>query len=218
MNKIRLPLQTVSNPANQTYVSFRVGPNFQNISQPTSPDEKINSLILLLILRFHGNSLFPAPISGFSSTNNLWWWVKIDVKAFFHWKRSILRVLLYRGQRAWEEKGDSQRETWLLGLKLVNTNPHIDSKYCLYLNSTLTPTLQLIKICFYVPFYIFLLVKTKIHYKWKGSRKHIPSCSIKPRPFLCLVKFTLELHKFLWCIIKIRTLCSKNYDTGWFFI
>ena len=68
--------------------------------------------------------------------------VMIDVKAFFHWKRSILRVLLYRGQRAWEEKGDSQRETWLLGLKLVNTNPHIGSKYCLYLNWTLTPILN----------------------------------------------------------------------------
>ena len=192
MNKFRLPLASFkSSQSNLCLIPS--WPNFQNISQPTSPDEKINSLILLLILRFHGNSLFPAPISGFSSTYNLWWWVKIDVKAFFHWKRSILRVLLYRGQRAWEEKGDSQRETWLLGLKLVNTNQHIGPKYCLYLNSTLNPTF--IQIWLYVPFYIFHLIKTKIHYKWKGNRKHIPSCSIKPRPFLCLVKFTLEYSR-----------------------
>ena len=116
------------------------------------PRRKNSSLILLLLSHFHGNSLFPAPTYSFPSTYNLWWWVKIDVKAFFHWKRSILRVLLYRGQRAWEEKGDSQRETWLLGLKLVNTNPHIGSEYCLYLNSTLTSTL--IQFWLYVPFNI----------------------------------------------------------------
>ena len=46
--------QPVSNPANQTYVSFRVGPNFQNISQSTPPDGKISSLILLLLSRFRG--------------------------------------------------------------------------------------------------------------------------------------------------------------------
>ena len=184
MNKFRLPLQTVSNPANQTYVSFQVGPIFR-ISHNQNPQTKKQLTYFALTLTLPWQLTFPAPISSFSSTYNLWWWVKIDVKAFFHWKRSILRVLLYRGQRAWEEKGDSQRETWLLGLKLVNTNPHIGSKYCLYLNSTLTPIL--IPILLYwntCLLYVFHLIKTKIHYKCKGNRKHIPSCSIKPRPFL----------------------------------
>ena len=141
MKKFRLPLASFkSSQSNLCLIPS--WPNFQNISQSTPPDEKISSLILLLLSRFHGPSLFPGPIHSFSSFYNLWWWVKIDVKAFFHWKRSILRVLLYCGQRAWEEKGDSQRETWLLGLKLVNTNPHIGSKYCLYLNWTLTPILN----------------------------------------------------------------------------
>ena len=189
MNKFRLPL-AIFKSSQSNLCLIPSWPNFQNISQPTSPDEKDSSLILLLLSHFHGNSLF-------SRTNFQFFMylqsVMIDVKAFFHWKRSILRVLLYRGQRAWEEKGDSQRETWLLGLKLVNTNQHIGPKYCLYLNSTLTPTF--IQIWLYVPFYIFHLIKTKIHYKWKGNRKHIPSCSIKPRPFLCLVKFTLEYSR-----------------------
>ena len=137
MKKFRLPPASFkSSQSNLCLIPS--WPQFSEYLTINTPDGKISSLILLLLSRFHGPSLFPGPIHSFSSFYNLWWWVKIDVKAFFHWKRSILRVLLYRGQRAWEEKGDSQRETWLLGLKLVNTNPHIliDSKY--YLKSALT--------------------------------------------------------------------------------
>ena len=141
MKKFRLPPASFkSSQSNLCLIPS--WPQFSEYLTINTPDGKISSLILLLLSRFHGPSLFPGPIHSFSSFYNLWWWVKIDVKAFFHWKRSILRVLLYRGQRAWEEKGDSQRETWLLGLKLVNTNPHIGSKYCLYLNWTLTPILN----------------------------------------------------------------------------
>ena len=96
--------------------------------------------------------------------------------------------------KGWGGKGRQSKGNLAAGAENgQHQSTHIDSKYCLYLNSTLTPTF--IQIWLYVPFYIFHLIKTKIHYKWKGNRKHIPSCSIKPRPFLCLVKFTLEYSR-----------------------
>ena len=96
--------------------------------------------------------------------------------------------------KGWGGKGRQSKGNLAAGAENgQHQSTHIDSKYCLYLKSTVTPTF--IQIWLYVPFYIFHLIKTKIHYKWKGNRKHIPSCSIKPRPFLCLVKFTLEYSR-----------------------
>ena len=138
MNKFRLPL-AIFKSSQSNLCLIPSWPQFSEYLTTNIPRRKRQltyfALTLTLPWKF---TFFPGPISSLSSTYHLWWWVKMDVKAFFHWKRSILRVLLYRGQRAGEEKGDSQRETWLLGLKLVNTNSHIliDSKY--YLKSALT--------------------------------------------------------------------------------
>ena len=87
MNKFRLPL-AIFKSSQSNLCLIPSWPNFQNISQPTSPDEKDSSLILLLLSRFHGPSLFPRRTSSFSSTYNLWWltWRHFSIGSVQSWE------------------------------------------------------------------------------------------------------------------------------------